>query len=62
MQTYCLSCKKHTDNACPKKAITTNKVIRQKSRCANCMANKLLFFKQQSKKDWNIIISKLFIY
>ena len=40
----------------------TSKIIRQKSRRANCMANKSLFLKQKSKSDWNNIISKLFIY
>ena len=29
--------------------ITTNKVIRQKSGCANCVANKSLFLKKESK-------------
>ena len=29
MQTYCLSCRNHTDNIGSKKAIMTNKVIRE---------------------------------
>ena len=29
--------------------ITTDKVIRQKSGCANCVANKSLFLKKESK-------------
>ena len=39
MQTYCLGCKKHTDNIGSKKK-KTNKVIREKSKCANCMFDK----------------------
>ena len=39
MQIYCSRCKKFTDNACPKKlVIITNKKIKGKSRCADCMA------------------------
>ena len=40
MQTYCLSCRKHIDNIGSKKVIMTNKVVREKSRCANCMSDK----------------------
>ena len=46
MQTYCLKSKRHNYNSWPPKIIVTNKVIRQKSKCANCMANKSLFFKK----------------
>ena len=53
MQSYCLSCKKHTDNINSKKVIMPNKMIRQKSRCANCVAEKSKFLKQKShKKNW----------
>ena len=41
MQAYCLDCKRHTYNN-DQEIIITNKVIRQKSGCANCMANKSL--------------------
>ena len=50
MQAYCLSCKKDTDNIGSKKVIVTNKVIRQKSRCANCVAENSRFLKHKSKK------------
>ena len=50
MQAYCLSCKKHTDNIGSKKVIVTNKAIRQKSRCANCVAENSRFLKHKSKK------------
>ena len=32
MQTYCLSCKKHTDNIGSRKVIMTNKEVRQASK------------------------------
>ena len=50
MQTYCLGCKKHTYNIGSKKVIMTNKVIRYKSRCVNCMADKSRFSKQKRNK------------
>ena len=45
MQTYCLSCRKHTDNIGSKRVITTNKVIRQSPKCINCVAEKSRFLK-----------------
>ena len=43
MQTYCV---KHTDNVGSKKVIMGNKIIRELSRCTNCVAD--FFF---SKKE-----------
>ena len=48
MQPYCLSCKKHIDNTGSKKVVMTNKVIRQTSKHANCVAKKSRFLKQKS--------------
>ena len=64
MQTYCLSCRKHTDNIGSKKVIMTNKVAWQVSKCANCVAEKSRFLKQKSDKKSNLnkINPKLFIY
>ena len=42
--------------------IITNKVIRQKSRYANRMANKSLFVKKESKSEWYNIMTKLLVY
>ena len=56
MQTYFLDCKRHTYNTCPPKIIITNKMIRQKSRCANCMANKSLFLKRSLKLNGIIFV------
>ena len=41
----------------------TNKVVREKSRCDNCIADKLRFLKQKSNKKtgWININSKRFI-
>ena len=50
MQSYCLSCKKPTDSIGLKKLIMTNKVVRQSSKCVNCVAKKSRFFKQKSNK------------
>ena len=52
-KTYCLSCRKHTDNIVSKKVMITNKVLKQSSRCASCVAKKSRFLKQKSnKKKW----------
>ena len=48
--TYYLSCRKHIDNISSKKL--TNKVVREKSRCANCMSDKSRFLKERSNKKW----------
>ena len=50
MKSYCLSFKKHTDNIGSKKVAMKNKVIRKKSKCANCVDEKSRFLKQKSNK------------
>ena len=50
MQTYCLSCRKRTDNIGSKKVIMTNTVIRQAPKCANCAAEKSRSLKQKYSK------------
>ena len=64
MQTYCLSCRKHTDNIGSKKVIMTNKVRREKSICPNCVADKSRFLKQRFNKKTGLdkINPKFFIY
>ena len=64
MKTFCFSCKKHADNIDSKKVIMTNKVIKQASKCARCVAEKSRFLKQKSNKKtgWDKINPKLFIY
>ena len=63
MQTYCLECKKYTNNIRSKKVTMTNKVVGDKSRCASCMSDKSRFLKQKynKKSGCNIINTKLLI-
>ena len=49
-RTYCLACRKHTNNIGSKTVTATNKVIRQKSRCAECLSDKSRFTRQQPNK------------
>ena len=48
LRTYCLVCKKHTDNYGSNNVSMTNKVIRNKSRCSICLNDKSRFI---TKKD-----------
>ena len=61
MQTYCSGCKKHTDKIYPKKLIMTNKGIKGKLRCDDCMASKLFSDKIKRKSVRDIIMSQFLI-
>ena len=63
MQSYRLGCKKYTGNIGSIKAIMMNKVIREKSICAYCMADKSRFLEQKFNKKnvGNNIYHKSFI-
>ena len=63
MQTYCLSCRKHTNTFGSRKVTMANKVIRDKLKYANCMADKSSFLKQKHNKkgSWDSVILKLLI-
>ena len=37
LKTYCFACREHTGNIGSKRVTMTNKVIRDKSRCAQCL-------------------------
>ena len=50
MHTYSLSCRRHTGNIGSKRVTMRNKVIRNKSRCANCMSDKSISLKQTHNK------------
>ena len=39
----------------------TNKEINGKSKCTYCMANKSLFYRKNSKREWDIIVSRFLI-
>ena len=42
LKTYCLACREHTDNIGSIRVTMTNKVIRDKSRCAQCLSEQKL--------------------
>lgn len=50
MQTYCLTFEKVTKHIGSKKVTMTNKLIRHKSRCADCLSDKLRYLKQKPNK------------
>ena len=59
LRTYCLACKKHTNNIASRKVTMTNKVIRDKSRCSECLSDESRFLKQKiNKKVVNNIIKQ----
>ena len=37
MRTYCLACRKHTNNIASRKVTMTNKVLRDKSGSGDCL-------------------------
>ena len=62
MWTYCSGYKKHTDDIFSKKLIMmTNKKIKEKSRCAICMADKSFYDKIKQKSKLEIIVSQFLI-
>ena len=50
LTTYCLACRKHTNNTASGKLTMTNKVVRDKSRYGECLFNKSRFLKQKPNK------------
>ena len=46
LRSYCLACRKHTNNIASRKVIMTNEVVRDKSRCSECLSDKSRFLKQ----------------
>ena len=50
LRTYCLACREHTNNIGSKKVTMTNKVIRDKSRYAQCLSHKSRFMTQKLNK------------
>ena len=50
LKTYCLACRKHINNIDSRKLTMTNKVIKEKSRCAKCFSDKSRFMKQKHNK------------
>ena len=58
LRTYCLACRKHTNNIFPKNVSMTNKVVRNKSRCSESLSDKSRFMKQKRNKKVVIDIIK----
>ena len=56
MESYCLKCKKYTENINPQVSSTSNGKIMILSRCAICNTKKSKFIKQQEAKG---LLSKL---
>ena len=49
LKTYCLVCRKHASNIASRKVTMTNKVVRDKSGCSECLSDKSRFMKQKHK-------------
>ena len=56
MESYCLKCRKYTENIDPKVSGTSNGKIMILSKCAICGSKKSKFIKQQEAKG---LLSKL---
>ena len=56
METYCLKCKKYTENIDPKVLSTSNNRVMILSKCAICGSKKSKFIKHQEAKG---LLSKL---
>ena len=50
MKTYCLACRKHTNNVGSWNTTMTNNVIRNKSKYGSCLPDKSRFMKQNHNK------------
>ena len=50
MKTYCLKCKKDTDNIDPKMFKTKNNKLLMQSECSVCKSKKSRFVKEQDAK------------
>ena len=50
MKTYCLKCKKDTENIDPKMFRTNNNRLFMQSQCSNCRNKKSRFVKKQDPK------------
>ena len=51
MRTYCLACRKHTNNVSSNKVIMINAAIRKKSKCTICNNKKSIFMKLNNNKS-----------
>ena len=51
LRTYCLTFRKHTNNIGSKRMTMTNKVIRDESRCGECLSDKSRFMAKEESKN-----------
>ena len=51
MKTYCIKCKKNTENIDPKIFKTKNNKLIMQSQCTDCRNKKSRFVKEQEAKD-----------
>ena len=51
LRTYCSACREHTNNIGSKRVTITNKVTRDKSRCAECLSDKSRFKAQENSES-----------
>ena len=56
MESYCLKCRKYTENINPQVSSTSNREIMILSKCAICNSKKSRFINQQERKG---LLSKL---
>ena len=56
LRTYCVTCRKHTNKVASRKVTMTDKVIKDKSRCGECLSDKSRFMKQKHIK---IVVSSI---
>ena len=50
MRTYCLVCRKHTNNVGSRNITMTNKVISNKLNCGVCLSDKSRYLKRKHNK------------
>ena len=50
MNTYCVKCRKDTENIDPKIVITKNNILVMQSKCSICGIKKSIFIKEQEEK------------
>ena len=52
MKSYCLKCRKDTENINPKVSKTSNNRVMVLSKCAICSSKKSRFLKTKKQKDY----------
>ena len=50
LRTYCLACRKHTNNIASRKVTMKKKEVRDKPRCGEFLSDKSRFLKQKRNK------------